>query len=95
MIAKFRKETKAYKALEAAAAMLTACAKRTVYYVDDVYFDLGQGWMWTTVIAHRDDGATWQALNPYEQDLITDICTPESICKAVCSVRASKWNNDK
>lgn len=95
MITKYAKGSKEYKALEAAAALLTATANRTVYKVDETYFDYGQGWKWTTVIAYRDDGGTWQALNPREHGLITDVGTVEAISEAVCLVRDSKYNPDK
>ena len=38
-----------------------------VYYVGDTYFDLGQNWMWTTVLC-RGDWSSYQALNPREQE---------------------------
>ncbi len=38
-----------------------------IYYVGDTYFDLGQNWMWTTVLC-RGDWSSYQALNPREQE---------------------------
>lgn len=96
MIAIFERNTKEYKALEAAAAMLTALSPReTVYKVEETYFDLGQNWKWTTVIAHRKDGGSWQALSPREQDLITDEVSIENIAKAVEMVKNDIFNPDK
>lgn len=95
MITTYAKGSKEYKALEAAAALLTAVANRTTYKVEETYFDLGQGWEWTTVIAYRDDGTSWQALNPREHDLITDGGTLNDIRDAVAMVVGSKFNPDK
>ena len=44
--------------------------KGTTFTVNDCYFDLGQNWMWTTIIAHRPDGQSWQALNPRDYEKI-------------------------
>lgn len=96
MIATFERHSREYKALEAAAALLTALSPHgTAYMVEETYFDFGQGWKWTTVIAHRSNGDSWQALNPREQDMITDECTLESITKAVEMVRNGKYNPDR
>lgn len=96
MITTYKKGTPQYTALEAASKLLEVSSKKgTKYAVEDVYFDLGQNWMWTTVIAYDRNGGSWQALNPREQDLITDIGTVEAIFQAVESVRNDKYNPDK
>ena len=66
-----------YVKLSLASSELTKqSTKGTAFYVDDCYFDLGQDWMWTTIIARRTNGDSWQALCPrdYEKILLsTDI----------------------
>jgi hypothetical protein len=94
MIKMYKKGSQEYKALESAAALLTAVANRTTYKVEGVYFDIGQGWMWTTVVAYRDDGVSWQALTPREHNLITDGGTLNDIHDAVAMVLASAYNPD-
>ena len=96
MITTYKRGTPQYTALEAAAKLLEVSSKKGMKYsVEDVYFDMGQDWMWTTVIAYESDGDSWQALNPSEQALITDIGTVEAIFQAVESVRNDKYNPDK
>lgn len=92
------KEThpKEYEALETTANLLTALSRRgTRYIVEDTYFDFGQNWRYTTVIAYRKDGASWQALSASDHDLVTDIGTLEAIAKAVENTVNSKFNPDK
>lgn len=96
MITTYDKGTKEYTALEAAAKLLeVASPNGTRYTVEDTYFDYGQDWRWTTVIAYRKDGTSWQALYPAEHELITDIGTVESIFQAVEQVRNGKFNPDR
>lgn len=55
------------KKLNRVASFLTAMSPKGYrYYVDDIYFDYGQNWMYTTVIADDGDGG-YQALNPRQQ----------------------------
>ncbi len=60
----------------------------TRYTVEDVYFDLGQDWMWTTIIAHHLSGGTWQALCPrdFERILLSD-----DIRKTCEEITSDKW----
>lgn len=48
--------------------------KGTRYTVEDIYFDLGQNWMYSAIVAHSTDGRSWQALNPrdYERVILSD-----------------------
>lgn len=81
MIKIYERGSKEYKALEAAAALMSALDPKTDYYVQTVYFDLGQDWMWTTVCA--DSGTTYQALCPRDHELITDVGNLDAITQAV------------
>lgn len=42
--------------------------------VEDVYYDYGQGWIWTTIVAYRTNSDTsitsWQLLNPARHEKI-------------------------
>ena len=51
--------------LDALADELNHLCSETSFTVEDVYFDYGQGWKWTTVVAH-DASGDWQALSPAE-----------------------------
>lgn len=70
----FRPESKEYKALCATAALMNFADEEKTYVVRDVYFDYGQDWFWTTIIARKYDNksivSSWQALNPREQEEI-------------------------
>lgn len=96
MITTYEVGTKEHKALEAAAKLLEAMSPNgTEYTVEDVYFDYGAHWMWTTVVAHRKDGTSWQALCPRDQNLITDDGSLEGIARAVSYTIKDKFNPDK
>lgn len=78
----------------AAAALECASPNGTKYNVEDVYFDFGQDWMWTTIVAYKKDGTSWQALCPRDHDLI---CTRDIYClaEAVDNTINSKYNPDR
>ena len=86
MIKTIKKELspKIHEALELAAKILTILSRNGAYYtVEDCYYDYEQGWKWTTVIEHKRDGSSRQALSQKDHDLVTDIGTLEAIVKAV------------
>ncbi len=57
--------TQEYQALRRVADVLTIASKNKItYHVEDVYFDFGQNWTWTTICAYRPDGHSWQILSP-------------------------------
>ena len=87
--------TKSYDMLEAAAKILEATSKNyTMYSVKDVYFDYGQDWRWTTIIA--DTGShTYQAINPRDWERIISAETVKDLCEAVEEVQNGKFFNDK
>lgn len=59
--------SKEFKKLDLMAKVLTGMsATGTVYFVGNTYLDLGQDWMWTTIIAHTPNGDSYQALSPRE-----------------------------
>ena len=67
----FQPGTWEHEQLRIAAEMFTRKSRNgTKYYVGETYFDLGQDWMWTTVLAYHDDYGTYQALSPRQQEEI-------------------------
>lgn len=64
--------SKEEKNLIAVAKILEAISPNDYRYeVETTYFDYGQKWTWTTIIAHNDEnGDHWQAINPNEWEHI-------------------------
>lgn len=93
----FEKDSEERKTLEAVADTLNQKVKNLTYTVEDVYFDYGQDWRYTTIIAHRTDLekddviASWQALNPSEQERILFMGEEER--QAVITALADKHNS--
>ena len=82
------KNEKAYKNLVAVAKMLEACnPNEMTYKVEEVYFDFGQDWMWTTIIEYGGQSVFTrigvQAINPREWREITLAETPAEL--AACA----------
>ena len=70
-IRQFEPDTEEYGRLRIASQEMTkASTKGTIFSVGDCYFDFGQRWMWTTIIAHRPDGEHWQVLSPADHERI-------------------------
>lgn len=65
-----------------------------VYYVGDTYFDLGQNWMWTTVLC-KGDWSSYQALNPREQEEAILANSDAELEKIADSVLSYKYCPDK
>ena len=84
----FGKDSEEYKALNVAAAVLTAKSPNGYrYYVGETYFDYGQDWKWTTVLCEGDSWGGYQALNPREQEdiLLGDVNDIPKVCDEVLS----------
>ncbi len=65
----FEKTSAEYARLTKCAEILTIASEHgTVYKVEDCYFDYGQDWLYTTIIAYCADGSEYQALSPREQE---------------------------
>ena len=65
------KESVQYHALSRFADVLSNCCDTVRFVVGQTYFDHGQDWKWTTILArpvNGDDG--WQALNPRQANAI-------------------------
>lgn len=70
----FGVQSKEYKRLLAATTLLNAEKDdddKGSFEVKDIYFDFGQGWMWTTIVFNGgDQWSSYQALNPLHQGMI-------------------------
>ena len=87
--------TTAYEMLEKAAMILTATSKNGVTYkVEDTYFDYGQGWEWTTIIAYKSDSmfGSYQALNPRDHEKIIE---SDDLLATIMEIKADKYWSDK
>lgn len=70
-IRQFAKGSEEYNRLSKMSDILTENSPNGYkYHVGDCYFDMGQGWMWTTIICDKTDGYSYQALSPVEQERI-------------------------
>lgn len=95
IIRTYSPDTDEYKRLLTAARVLTAISpNRIAYYVEDTYFDYGQDWTWTTIIANNPSSTfgDYQVLCPrdYEKILTTD-----DMLATLSEIRADKWWSDK
>ena len=60
-----------YKNLARVARIMTARSLNgTRFEVGVTYFDFGQDWRWTTILAYKQDNGSFQALTPAEQKKI-------------------------
>lgn len=95
LIRTYEPDTEEYKKLMTASTILTAISPKGITYtVDDTWFDYGQNWMWTTIIAYDPSTSfgSYQALCPrdYENILLTD-----DMLTTLTAIRADKWWRDK
>lgn len=68
-ISVFSRDSEEYEKLEKVADYLTNYSPNNIYYrVEKTYFDFGQDWMWTTIIAYDKKGNSWQAIYPKVQE---------------------------
>jgi len=80
--------------LQAVASVLTATSPHEAeYVVENVYFDYGQDWMWTTIC--RRNYRECQILSPRQWEQIITAETPAEIAEAVEAVRSDKYFGDK
>lgn len=82
-----------YQNLLAVAAMLQAVSEHKCrYIVEDVYFDLGQDWAWTTIC--REGYMDCQILSPRQWDMICSSNTLEDLYNAIKEVKNGSYFND-
>lgn len=96
-IAVFERGSDEYCKLLLTAALLEAKSPNGYHYkVDETYFDLGQGWKWTTVICEGDSWGGYQALCPAEQKRVLESNgSIEELMKIVNSVLTDKYCPDR
>ena len=71
-----------YIRMEATASILTAYSPHNaIYKVENVYFDIGQNWMWTTIVRYRYNEC--QILYPRDWQNIMEADTPEKLYKVI------------
>ena len=90
--------TKEYKNMMAVAKMLEAISSNGIRYeVENCYFDIGQDWMQTTIIAHNDKESgilsSYQAINPKEWGHIVCAQTVEDLAECVNEITGKFLNN--
>lgn len=68
----FRPYDSEYDKLKFAASCISGATDLDVK-VEDTYFDFGQDWKWTTLIAYKKDGQSFQLLSPRAQKLSLDM----------------------
>lgn len=72
--------------LRKASAILTALNERNIEYkVEETYFDFGQDWKWTTIIAHdpKCTFGSYQALCPRDHEKIVLAETPADMLRVI------------
>jgi hypothetical protein len=82
-----------YKKLKAVAAALEVLSKNNAsYVVRDVYLDLGQDWMWTTIC--REGYRDCQILSPRDWRDVMVIETADDLALVVDHIRNDDYFND-
>ena len=85
--------TAEYKKLTAVAKMLEAVSPNNArYVVRDVFFDLGQNWMWTTIC--REGYRDCQILCPRDWEEILLANTPAELAACVEDIRNDRYFGD-
>ena len=95
IIREYKPDDREYKALEKASAILTAVsAKGITYKVENTYFDYGQNWRWTTIIAYDPNAwcKTYQALCPRDYE---KILYSTDMLKTIQEIREDEYFTDK
>ena len=88
--------TREYTKLEAVAKMLEAVSdKNAVYEVRDVYFDLGQNWMWTTISRVGGMFGGTQILSPRQWEMILIADNATQLAEAVDDIRSDEYFSEE
>lgn len=90
----FEKGTQEYKRLVAVAKTLEALSPNgATYEVEEVYFDFGQDWMWTTIC--RKGYKDCQILSPKNWEMILLSDTTGALVNTCDEIRNGKYFLDK
>lgn len=92
-------EEQEYKNMQAVASLLTATSKNGyIYQVENVYFDYGQDWLWTTIVAYdltnNSFTSSWQVLTPAEWKDVVLADGMVELMNTVQEIKAGQWFND-
>lgn len=82
-----------YQNLKRAAAILTALSRSGItYIIGETYFDYGQDWAWTTIIAHDPAASfgSYQALCPRDHEIIV---TADDLLAAINQITENRRND--
>ena len=89
-----KRGTREYKSLEAVAKLLEAVSPNEAeYVVEDVYFDYGQDWMWTTICRRGFRECQVLNLREWEEILLAD--DVQEIAYIANCIRNGKYFGDK
>ena len=92
----FPKCSREHANLRKASAILTALSEKDI---EETYFDYGQNWMWTTIIAHdpRSSFGSYQALCPRDHEKIVFADSPEDLLRVIGEILPEllEWKNSK
>lgn len=82
-----------YRRLKIVADVMQLFSKHNATYnVEDVYFDLGQNWMWTTIV--RKGYGECQILYPRDWERILEAKDETELTEVITDLRNSKYFPD-
>lgn len=91
-----KKDTEAFEKLKKASELLAEKSpNKYKYSVGDTYLDFGSDYQWTTIIAYKQDGSSYQALNPVQWEEIVNSKSDNELEKAVIDVLKDRFNPDR
>lgn len=92
----FSRNSNEHKRLELAAQLMTMFSRHGYqYYVEDeVYFDYGQDWKWTTILVNTN-GATVQVCSPRDQASLILASSPAQLGAVIEDMWADKFSVEK
>lgn len=92
----FARDSEVYKKLERASEIFNKKSpNRFRYEVGNTYLDFGSGYQWTTIIATKRDGSTYQVLSPNEWEDIVNAKEDSEVERVIAKVLSDKCNPDK
>ena len=95
-IDEFSRYSEEYEKLDRVSTFLTAMSpNKYYYYVGNTYFDFGQDWKWTTILAKTPRGDSYQALSPRQQEDILLARSDEELERLARQILASDFCPDK
>ena len=88
-----KRDEREYSKLQIVADALTLYSKnKAQYIVEDVYLDLGQDWMWTTIC--RKGYSECQVLSPRDWKMIMSSESMSDLAMCIDEIRNNEYFND-